>query len=154
MPPKARATRQSVTKAIVDALEGLDGARALWDQGAASFGRVDRFSDIDLCLIVEDDAVEDAFEAVEEALRRGFGITDKYRVPEPTWHGHSQCFYWLKGASPFLFVDIAVEKKSSKNRFLEYSIHGPPVVRMDKDGLVKDDSPSTDEFAGKLAERL
>jgi len=146
--------RDDVVNVIMDALRPLDAARAVWEQGAASFKRIDRFSDIDLCIISRDDGVETVFKAVEKALENRFGIADKFRLPEPTWHGHSQCFYWLKGASKFLFVDMAVEKLSAKNRFLEYSIHGPPVVRMDKDGIISDDSESPEIFAKKIEVRL
>jgi len=150
---KPKVTREALQGALIGALDPLRGVRAAWEQGAASFGRVDEYSDIDLIVIVEDDGVEEVFRAVEDTLDYRFGIADKYRIPEPAWHGHSQCFYWVKGASPYLFVDMAVEKASSKNRFLEYSIHGPPVVRIDK-GVVSDDSPGAEEFARKLEDRL
>jgi hypothetical protein len=147
-------SRKEVLDVIFDALRPLDAARAVWEQGAASFKRIDEFSDVDLCIIVKDDGVEATFKAVERALSNRFGITDKFRLPEPTWHGHSQCFYWLKDASKFLFVDLAIEKASAKNRFLEYMIHGPPVVRMDKDGIISDDSESPEKFAKRIEGRL
>jgi predicted nucleotidyltransferase len=146
--------RDDVVEVIIDSLRPLDAARAMWEQGAASFGRVDEYSDIDLCIISRDDGVEAVFGAVERALEKRFGISDRFRLPEPTWHGHSQAFYWLNGASKFLFVDMAVEKSSAKNRFLEYAMHGPPVVRMDKDGIISDDTPPAKETAKKLAARL
>ncbi|MFH0816020.1 MAG: hypothetical protein V1934_04310 [Methanobacteriota archaeon] len=149
-----KVTREAVVETLTDALRLLDAARAMWEQGAASFGRVDEFSDVDLCVICRDDGVEAVFKAVEGALEKRFGISDKYRIPEPTWHGHSQVFIWLKGASRFLFVDMAVEKLSAKNRFLEYSIHGPPVVRMDKDGIISDDSESPEKSIKKIEGRI
>ncbi len=146
--------RDDVVAVIIDALRPLDSARAMWEQGAVSFGRIDEYSDIDLCIIARDDRVENVFGAIERTLEKRFGISDRFRLPEPTWHGHSQCFYWLKGASKFLFVDLAIEKLSAKNRFLEYSIHGPPVVRMDKDGIISDDTLPAEETAKKLEVRL
>jgi hypothetical protein len=149
-----KVNREEVVEALINSLHPLDAARAMWEQGAASFGRIDEYSDIDLCIISRDDGVEAVFKAVERALEKRYGISDKFRLPEPTWHGHSQCFYWLKGASKFLFVDLAIEKSSAKNRFLEYMIHGPPVVRMDKDGIISDDSESTEKFAKRIEGRL
>jgi predicted nucleotidyltransferase len=146
--------REDIVAAIRGALESLDYVLGAWEQGAASFGRVDEYSDIDLCLIVEDCRVEDVLKAVEGALDARFGVERTFRLPEPTWHGHSQCFYWLRGAGPYLFVDMAVEKASSKNRFLEYSVHGPPRVLVNRRGTIKDDTPSKEEFADSLVRRI
>ncbi|MBI5001198.1 MAG: nucleotidyltransferase domain-containing protein [Euryarchaeota archaeon] len=146
--------RAAVLKAVVGAMSPLKSALAAWEQGAASFGRVDEWSDIDLCVIAGDKGAEPIFRAVENALAKEYGIARKFRLPEPTWHGHSQCFYALKGASPFLFVDMAVMKRSRKDRFLEYSIHGPPKVLFDKLRLVRDDTPKVLDFAKKIEGRL
>ncbi len=62
-------------------------------------------------MVVEDERVEDAFEAIEEILNTLSEIDLKFRLQEPTWHGHSQCFYTLTDASPFLMLDMEDVKK-------------------------------------------
>lgn len=149
-----QATRKVVLAVLTKALKPQDFSLALWEQGAASFGRVDKWSDIDLCLVVKDKKVENAFRVVEKALTKSFGIALRFRLPEPAWHGQSQCFYRLSGASPFLFVDLAVMKASSKDKFLQYDIHGEPATLFDKAGIVKNDMINQKEFAKKLEARL
>lgn len=128
----AQLTRTEIINALVQKLEPLDAALALWEAGSAAFGRVDAYSDIDLHIIVADDAVEEIFRQTELTLRQLSPISDLFRVPEPTWHGHSQAFYTLEKASPFLLVDFAVMKLSSEDKFLQSEVHGEAVVLFDK----------------------
>ncbi|MBW4639546.1 MAG: hypothetical protein KME05_15200 [Gloeocapsa sp. UFS-A4-WI-NPMV-4B04] len=128
--------REKIIETIVATLEPLDFILALWQGGSAAHGYTDEWSDIDIETIVEDNSVEETFDMVEKSLKTIFEISFKYRVPEPTWHGHSQCFYQLKEASPFLAIDFAVIKRSSPNDFLEVEKHGNPVVAFDKANLV------------------
>ncbi|MEM7117750.1 MAG: hypothetical protein AAF614_35290, partial [Chloroflexota bacterium] len=129
-------TRTEIINALVQQLEPLEGALALWEAGSAAFGRVDAYSDIDLHIIVADDAVEEIFQRAETTLRQLSPISDIFRVPEPTWHGHSQAFYTLENASPFLLIDFAVMKLSSEDKFLQPEVHGEAVVLFDKVGAI------------------
>jgi hypothetical protein len=146
--------RKNITDALVSKLKPLDYTHTMWEQGAASFNRVDEWSDIDLILLVDDRRIEDAFQITEKALTALSPIDLKFRLPEPTWHGNSQCFYRLKRANKFLFIDIAVIKKSNKARFLEYSIHEKPVVHFDKAGFIRDETPAIDEHLKTIRKRL
>lgn len=146
--------RQDIVASFIKALEPLAYVDALWEAGAASFGRVDQWSDIDLYAVVEDGRVEDAFKSVEQALLNLSEIDLKFRLPEPTWHGHSQCFYRLKKTSPFLYIDFVVMKESSKDKFLQFQIHGRPVVYFDKTGIVKDDPVDQESFVNTIEKRL
>ncbi len=140
--------------ALVAALKPLDYLLAVWEGGAASFGRIDEWSDIDLYVVCEDDHVEETFKSTENSLLSVSEIDVHYRLPEPTWHGHSQCFYRLKRASPFLFLDVVVMKRSSKDKFLQFRIHGEPRVYFDKIGVIKDDTLDIDSFVSKIEARL
>jgi hypothetical protein len=145
--------RDDVLGALTRALEPLDYVHALWEAGAVAFGRIDSWSDMDLQTVVEDGRVEETFEVIEGALR-GLCETDvKYRLPEPTWHGHAQAFYRLKDASPFLLLDVVVMKASSGNRFLQSAIHGRPRVYFDKTGAVRDEPFDASAFAETLRRR-
>lgn len=127
--------RAQVVDTLRTLLLDLPVVRAAWLGGASAFDRVDEWSDIDLNIIVEDDAVDRAFAAVEEGLEALGGIDLVHEIPSPTWHGHAQKFYRLKNASPFLLIDFVVQRRSAGNRFLEAEIHGHPRILFDHDRL-------------------
>jgi hypothetical protein len=147
-------TREEIIDALTGALKPLEYVHAFWESGSVSFHRMDEYSDIDLYLVTEDERVEDAFSSMEQNLADSFGIELKYRLPEPTWHGHFQVFYRLRNTSPFLFLDIVVMKKSSQDKFLQYRIHQEPIIYFDKVGLVKDHTIDTGLFFKKLMSRV
>jgi hypothetical protein len=130
-------TRELILQTLYDALKPIDAVQAMWQGGAASFNRVDEWSDIDLQLDVDDEMVEQTFEVVETALESIAPIQFQFRLPEPTWHGHSQCFYRLQDASEFLMLDLVVIRHSNSNKFLQPETHGKPVVAFDKNGVVQ-----------------
>jgi len=142
--------REEVLEALQGALEPLPYMQAMWEAGAVSFGRVDEWSDIDLQVACDDERVEEVLEVVEAKLE-GLSLIDiRFRLPEPTWHGHSQVFYRLAEASPYLMVDFVVMKASAEDKFLQPEIHGRPKVYFDKTGVVH--FPDFDSCA--LAESL
>jgi predicted nucleotidyltransferase len=149
-----RISREIVLDTIISTLNPLDYVHAMWEMGAASFGRVDEWSDIDLIVVVDDERVEDAFSEMEKVFEANPGFRLKYRLPEPTWHGHSQVFWLLKDASPFLMLDFVVMKRSAKDKFLQFRIHGKPVVHIDKSGIVKDDPVDAKDLLEQLKRRI
>lgn len=131
--------RNDVVNALVNALEPLDYVHAFWEGGAAGFERADKWSDVDAQAIVDDDRIEDVFKVVDEAVEKLGGTVAKFRLPEPTWHGHSQCFYKLKNASPFLLIDLAIMKEHTEaDKFDVWATHGKPIVKFDKKGIVRE----------------
>ncbi len=147
-------TRKEIITALVAALKPLDYVDALWEAGAAAFKRLDEWSDIDLYVVVEDDHVEEIFQLMRQTLLPLSEFDLTFRLPEPTWHGHAQVFWRLKNASPFLFLDIVVMKKSSKDKFLQFTTHGKPLVYFDKTGVVKDEPIDQGIFLEKIKARL
>lgn len=135
-------TRQQIIAAIREALEPLDFVYAMWEGGAASFHRVDEWSDIDLQVDAEDERSEEVFPIVEAALEKLAPMEVKYELPKPTWHGHSQTFYRLQNSSEFLMIDFVVIKHSNPNKFLQNEIHGEAIVHFDKKNVVQ--SPAFD----------
>lgn len=129
-------TREALRDLLARRLRAEPWCLAAWEGGSAAFKRADEWSDLDLCVIVEDARVADAFAAVEAELRALGPISDQYNVPEPAWHGHSQRFYRLQGAPPWLMLDLAVQKRSNGNRLLEPARHGEAGVLFDKEGLL------------------
>jgi hypothetical protein len=147
-------TRDKIAQTLIEALKPLDYTQALWEGGAIAFNRVDEWSDIDLYLLVDDDRVDRAFLAVEEALKSLSPIKQKYDVPQTPWPGVSQAFYKLENASEYLLIDLAVLKLSSTERFLEPEIHGYAVFHFNKNDKVKLPRLDKDAFIKKLHARL
>jgi hypothetical protein len=130
-------TRETILTALENALKPLPYIHAMWQGGAASFNRVDEWSDIDLQVVADDDRIADVFKVVEDTLRTLSPIDLQYDFPQPTWHGHHQTFYRLQNASPFLLLDFVAMKLSNENRFLQPEIHGTAIINFDKSDLVK-----------------
>lgn len=147
-------TRDDIIETLITKLKPLDYMYALWEAGSASFNRIDKWSYIDLYVVVHDERVEDAFKSMKLALKDISKIELEFRLPEPTWHAHSQVFWRLKKASPFLFLDTVFMKESSEDKFLQYKIHGEPLVHFDKIGIVKDTPVKVESFLKKLKIRL
>src|SRR5512136_976603 len=76
-------SRETIVQKLVSSLEPLEYVHALWEGGAIAFGRVDEWSDIDVCLAVDDDKVDRCFSDVERALESLSLIEWKY-VPLST----------------------------------------------------------------------
>jgi hypothetical protein len=125
-------TRKDILTALQRAFIPLDYALAMYEGGSAALGRLDASSDIDLQIIVQDDAVERAVARVDEALRPIAEIEMRNVLPAPTWHGHYQAFYRFKHANPLLLLDLCIIKLSNPNKFLEREIHGDAQVYFDK----------------------
>ena len=96
----------------------------IWEGGSAATGFLDEYSDLDLGFVVKDAHVEETFQLFEELLEKNYGIKSKLRIPEPTWHGHSQCYYFIEKCPPLFYVDVVVEKESAKDRLIEPDRHG------------------------------
>ena len=146
--------RDIIIATLRNQLEPLPYVNAMWEGGSAAFDRLDAWSDIDLHLDVADDAVEATFEQMEAALLSLSPISDTMRIPEPTWHGHSQCFYTLEKAGEFLKIDCAVMRHSGGDKFIQPELHGTALVYFDKLGVVDPEPFDWEAHNQKLAMRL
>lgn len=129
-------TREDLKRSLAGAFEPLPWCDALWEGGSAAFGREDEYSDLDLSLQVQAGRREQALARADEVLTALSPVELRWRVPEPSWHGHSQCFWRLAAAGDYLLVDLAVIERGSKNRFLERERHGDARPLFDKGGWV------------------
>jgi len=130
-------TREDILSALEKSLKPIDEVYALWEAGAAAFNRIDQYSDIDLMVDVQDDSVAKTWEVIESTLQGLSPIELRFELPQPAWHGHSQVFYRLQNASPYLFVDALVMQHSAPNKFLEVEQHGTARVLFDKLGATQ-----------------
>jgi hypothetical protein len=153
--PRDPVTRSEIIESIHRALEKLPWVDALWEGGSAAFGREDQWSDVDLQAVVDDAKATELFDIVEAKLAALSPIKKLYRVPEPAWHGHSQRFYELEAAGPFLMVDFCVMKRSSPNRVLEREIHGSACFLFDRTGVAAGSKPGDPEaWDARLRDRI
>ena len=133
---------------IKQLLEADEKVITAWEGGSLATGYFDEYSDLDLAVISEDDAIDEIFAKVETYLKDNYGIKHKFRIPEPNWHGHSQCFYIIDNCPETFYVDFLIEKESAGNRFLESDRHGNAVVWFDKKGYI-DGTPTPEEVIRK-----
>ena len=129
-------------------------AQAFYEGGAAAFDRVDRWSDIDVYIVVDDDKVEEAFHVFEETLASLSPIRQKYRLPQPPYPGVYQAFYRLNEASEYLLLDLAVLQVTSPDKFLEPEIHGNVIFHFNKSGKLHPASLDRNALARKILERI
>jgi predicted nucleotidyltransferase len=132
-----RVGRDEILAAVTEALRALPFVRAAWLGGSDATGRTDRWSDLDLMVVVEDGRVEETFAAVRAAAETLSPIAHRLRMPKGAALGHEQEFASLASADPAHFLDTVVIEKSRPGWLLEPERHGTPVVLFDRDGLVK-----------------
>jgi hypothetical protein len=147
-------TREEILSALEGALKPLDQVYALWEAGAAAFDRIDQWSDIDLMVVVQDDYVTQAWDVIESTLKELSPIDLRFELPQPAWHGHSQVFYRLTNASPYLFIDALVMKNSNPDKFLEVEQHGNARVLFDKHNITLPPAFNPEELREKISSQL
>jgi len=123
---RTRVTREAVLRAIDDSVRPLNYVHSFWEGGAASSGRLDEWSDMDLYLLVDDGRAEDTFLEIERGLSSLSPIDIRLRVPQAPAPGVTQTFYRLRDSSKFLLIDLAVIDLSAPDKFLTPEIHGEP----------------------------
>jgi hypothetical protein len=153
MPSAEPVTREAILRTLTEALKPLSYIDAFWEAGAAAFRRVDEWSDLDLYAVVAEDKIDDTFRVVEESLARLSPIARKFEPIWPPESGTAQRFYRLERASEYLLVDLAIFKRSAKDKLLEPELHGEAVFLFNKGDAVKPPSLDTEDFIAKLLER-
>jgi hypothetical protein len=145
--------RRAILTALQRALEPRDYVLALWEGGSAAWQREDRWSDLDVQILVDDDRVADAIRVVDEALAALSPIEIRFEAPKPTWHGHDQVFYRLRDAGEFRLVDLAVMRRSSPHQLAERERHGERRILFDKTGDARSTALDRARHDARLADR-
>jgi hypothetical protein len=149
-----KVTCEDIVRVLKEAVETLDIVQAAWLGGAASFGRIDEWSDIDFqCLASKEDALE-VFAVVERTLEMLSPIQMKWAVPMPTWHGNPQRYYLLRDTSEYAVIDFVVLDPSSFQKYIQPERHGYPAILFDKKNLVKPVPINIEEFRQQVKDRL
>lgn len=149
--------RTTIIEELAHELPKHEVFRAAWLAGSDATGRTDELSDIDLMMIAEDGAVEDAFAIFLRIVSEISPIALDYRLPAPTWHGAEQVFLQLERTPDWLMIDAVVLERSKPHPWLEVERHGEAHVLFDKDGLVRPahvDRAAIDRTIRENVERL
>lgn len=148
--------RERMVSLLRETLFAHSWVRAAWLGGSDATGRTDRFSDIDIVAVVNDEEVENAFVTVRNALLRIAPIELEWRVPSPSWHGHEQVFYRLCDIDQHLIIDFVAMKQSTPPamRLLERERHGNPIILFDHDGFIAAVPMDEAAHASKLRTRF
>jgi len=137
MPVKnGNVTREDIVMAVRDAVEPLSYVHAFWENGAVSFGRRDRYSDVDANLFVDEGMEAKTFEAVEKAILSLSPISLRY-VPKNKDLGVSQTYYRLERADEFHILDLAIFNPKCSDLYLDPERNGRAVFHFNKEGGVK-----------------
>ena len=147
-------TRETIIQTLVDALEPLAYVHAFWEGGAAAFNRIDDWSDLDLYIAVDDEKVDEAFFAIENALKSVSPLKQVYAISQLPWPGLSQKFYKLERASEYHILDLVVMKLTSPEKLLEPEIHGNAVFYFNKSDKLQVSPLDKDKIVEKLQKRL
>lgn len=140
--------------ALKQMLENRDDVVAAWEGGSAATGFLDDHSDLDLLVVLKQGVeTQPVFDAMEELFEGKWGILTRFRMPEPAWHGLSQCFYLLDKLPPLFYCDIAVTGAENPNKLTEPERHGNAVIWFDKHGVYTA-NPMPEEELKKLRDRM
>jgi len=143
---KTAGYRELFRTRIMDLFSGEPWMHAIWEGGSAATGYLDDLSDLDLGLVVDDDRIEETFALFEKMLEKNYTITKRFRIPEPSWHGHSQCYYFIEKCPAHFYVDLLIEKLSSGNRLIEPDRHGKSLIWLNKNKVLKPEPTPEDEM--------
>lgn len=140
--------RNRITTAVCDALEPLPSVLAAWEGGSAAFGTVDRYSDIDLNVLVDDDAsLDHLYAAAEASLHAVSPITASHYVAPGR-------YYKLRDGGEFLFVDLSFFRAGAPDQPLEIERHGRAQPLFDKGDWLRPRRVDEDALAAKRDVRL
>ncbi len=143
----------TLKSALCEILQPRDDVVAVWEGGAAATGFLDQYSDLDLLIVTSQPAADEIFALLDEHFQKSYGVRNRFRMPEPAWHGLSQCFYLLDGMPPLFYCDIAVTSADNPKKFTEPDRHGRALIWFDKTGVYSE-SPTPPEDIRQLGKRL
>ena len=147
-------TRDIIAQTLTEALKPLDYVYAFYEAGAIAFNRIDKWSDIDLYIVVDDEKVNQAFQDVEKTLKKLSPIKQKLDIPQTGWPGVFQAFYKLENTNEYLIIDLAILTIGCPDKFLEPKIHGNTVFHFNKSDKIKPPLFDREAFVKKIQARL
>ena len=139
-------TSEAVKHLLQEQLEKENTVLAVWEGGSAATGYLDQYSDLDLLIVINGSDANAIFQMLETHFENNYGILKQFRMPEPAWHGMSQCFYLLKDCPLHFYCDIAVVCNDNPSKFTETDRHGNAVIWFDKANIFESKKSSKEEL--------
>lgn len=143
-------TRQNLIDLLKPLLMQDERVLTVWEGGSAATSQLDAFSDLDLMVVANKKDIESLFEVIEKQLDFNFGMKDRYRMPEPAWHGFSQCFYQFEKTEPWLYLDLCLLPEDLEDRFTACDRHGMIEPWKDTIGFI-DNRPTAEDTIERRA---
>jgi len=125
---------------IAEMLEVLcaeDEVVAIWEGGSVATGFADEYSDLDLTIVTRNKAGNQIFALLDQLFKKHHGIKRKFRVPEPCWHGMSQCAYLLEDSPSLFYCDLCTVELDNPHKLTESDRHGFARIVYDPQGIFK-----------------
>jgi hypothetical protein len=147
--------RNVIIETLKERLFPLTYVHALWLEGADANGMVDEYSDIDICMDIDDPFETEAIEEVEQILNDIAPVDYRYVMH----HGHPklrQRIYHISGTSPYLSIDFSWQLHSrdpKESCFIRESRIEFPLVLFDKTGVISYKDLDINEFHTDNANR-
>jgi hypothetical protein len=114
-------TRKHILDVLVQTLEPLNYVHALWEGGAATFNRIDRWSDLNVHVVVDDDRVAEVFSVAKQGLGALSPIELNYEVPSPTYLYYDLPSEVVAQLEPLFFVtnrkDLRAKRAAAEQWF-------------------------------------
>jgi hypothetical protein len=143
-----RSLRAQISSAISDALKPLPTVFAGWEGGSAAFSALDRYSDIDLTFLVDDEV---PFEVLYASLEPALNAVSPITVSHPVTLGR---YYKVKDGGEFLFIDIVFLRAGEPDHYLEVERHGQIIPLFDKGDWLRARPLDSEALAAKRDNRL
>ena len=142
--------RDSLRRVFLQELPACTLVRAAWFGGSDATQRTDRWSDVDLYVLVRPGGTADYVALQERWLARVAPVLRRFRLPEPTAHGARQEFIQFVGLPEEHMLDVCVLESFDPGAWIGVARHGTPQVIHDPESLLLE--PVVDRDA--LTERL
>jgi hypothetical protein len=123
--------KKQLTADLCEQLKTLEEVLAIWEGGSAATGFEDDYSDLDLSIVTRHKAGDEIFAWLDEYFEAKHGIARRFRIPEPSWHGMSQCVYLLKDSPELFYCDICAVERDNPHKLTEPDRHGQARVHYD-----------------------
>lgn len=128
--------RDQIIALLKEKLASYPFIHALWLEGADAHGRADAYSDVDIWIDADDERIEHAFVALENTFEVLGGFDTKVIQAHDSGEIF-QRFYHIAGSSPFLLLDVCIQKHSRNIILNEENTDERVVVLFDKSNVIK-----------------
>ena len=125
-------SRDELRKGLQKRLIACNSVLAMWEAGSAAFNRADEYSDLDIGLLVRSGSIEQAWTAVESALRDLGGFRIRWENPLHIFKHMTQRVYRPARAPRWLDLDIGIFEESANDLYLQPQRHGKATILFDR----------------------